>query len=127
MKYHADLFTPDGYFAPAMNGKVSVKFQGREQLADVSGGGAQGCKNVPWIKEGIRHLYVNHIISPTAEGAAGTVDMLMIGVGGDPNRIEYDGYYEDVYVKTPHGWRFKSRIHHALLNQGKRVAPAPPQ
>jgi len=122
---YADLFTSDGFFAPSMGGKVLMKFQGRERLAEASGGGAQGCKNAPWIKEGIRHIYVNHIITPTAEGASGTVDMLMIGLGGDPNKIEYDGYYEDVYAKTPQGWRFKSRIHHALLNQGKRVAPAP--
>ena len=122
---YADLFMPDGFFAPSMNGKVSLKFQGRERLAEVSGGGSNGCKNVPWIKEGVRHIYVNHIITPTAEGATGTVDMLMIGLGGDPNKIEYDGYYKDVYVKTPQGWRFKSRIHHAILNQGKRVEPAP--
>ena len=122
---YASLFTPDGYFAPSMNGKVSMKWQGRERLAEVSGGGANGCKNVPWIKEGVRHIYVNHIITPTAGGATGTVDMLMIGLGGDPNRIEYDGYYEDVYARTPNGWKFKSRVHHALLNQGKRVAPAP--
>jgi hypothetical protein len=122
---YADLFTPDGFFAPSMNGKVELKFQGRERLAEVSGGGKQGCKNVPWIKEGVRHIYVNHIITATTEGAAGTVDMLMIGLGGDPNKIEHDGYYEDVYVKTPAGWRFKSRTHHALLNQGKRVNPEP--
>jgi hypothetical protein len=41
-------------------------------------------------------------------------------LGGDPNKMEYDGYYEDAYAKTPQGWRFKSRIHHAILNQGKR-------
>ena len=123
---YADLFTSDGYFAPSMNGKVVSKFQGRERLAEVSGGGAHGCKNVPWIEEGVHHIYVNHIIAPTAEGATGTVDMLMIGLGGNPNKIEYDGYYEDVYARTPNGWRFKSRTHHALLNQGKRVVPAPP-
>jgi len=27
--------------------------------------------------------------------------MLMIGLGGDPNKIEYDGYYEDAYARTP--------------------------
>jgi hypothetical protein len=121
---YADLFTPDGYFAPTMTGKVDMKIQGRERLAEVSGGGAQGCKDVPWIKEGVRHIYVNHIITPATEGASGTVDMLMIGLGGDPNRIEYDGYYADVYSKTKQGWRFKSRVHHAQLNQGKRVTPA---
>ncbi len=122
---YADLFAADGFFAPTMDGKVSVKFQGREKLAEISGGGSQGCKNVPWITEGVRHIYVNHIIKPTADGAEGTVDMLMIGLGGDPNRIEHDGYYEDHYIKTPQGWRFKSRIHHARLNQGKRAEPAP--
>jgi hypothetical protein len=121
---YADLFTPNGYFAPSMNGNVGSKWQGRDRLAEASGGGARGCKNVPWIQEGVHHIYVNHVITPTPEGAAGTVDMLMIGLGGDPNKIEYDGYYEDVYARTPQGWRFKSRIHHALLNQGKRVAPA---
>lgn len=122
---YADLFTSDGFFTPSMNGKVDVKFQGREQLAEVSGGGANECKNVPWIEEGVRHIYVNPIITPTSDGAMGTVDMLMIGLDGDPNRIEHDGYYEDTYVRTPQGWRFKSRIHHARLNQGKRVESAP--
>src|SRR5512145_2425769 len=74
---YADLFAADGFFAPTMNGKVSVKFQGREKLAEISGGGSQGCKNVPWITEGVRHIYVNHIIRPAADGAEGTVDMLM--------------------------------------------------
>jgi hypothetical protein len=40
-------------------------------------------------------MYVNHIIRPTAEGAAGTVNMLMIGLDGNPNKIEHDGFYED--------------------------------
>src|SRR5262245_52342289 len=109
---YADLFAADGYFAPEQNGKVGNKFQGRERLAEVSGGGSRGCKNVGWIVQGVKHLYVNHIITPTAEGATGTVDMLMIGLGGDPNRIRHEGYYEDTYVKTAQGWRFKSRIHH---------------
>jgi len=122
---YADLFTPDGFFAPTMDGKISLKFQGREQLAEVSGGGTNGCKNVPWIDEGVRHIYFNHIITPAENGAVGTVDVMMIGLGGDPNRIEYDGHYEDVYVRTPQGWKFKSRVHHAVLNQGKRVAPEP--
>jgi hypothetical protein len=71
----------------------------------------------------VRHLYVNHIIAPTPEGATGTVDMLMIGLGGDPNKIEHDGYYEDTYVRTPQGWRFQRRIHHARLQNGRRVTP----
>ena len=123
---YADLFTPDGAFIPSFNGKPGTPFQGRERLAEASGGGSKNCKNVGWIEQGVHHLYANHIITPTVEGASGTVDMLMIGLGGDPNKIEYDGYYEDTYVKTDKGWRFKQRMHHALLQAGNRVTSPPP-
>jgi hypothetical protein len=122
---YADLFTPDGAFVPSFDGKPGTPIQGREKLAEVSGGGSRGCKNVGWIEQGVRHLYVNHIITPTAEGATGTVDMLMIGLGGDPNKIQYDGYYEDTYVRTARGWRFKQRLHHALYRAGAPATPAP--
>jgi SnoaL-like domain len=121
---YADLYTPDGVFLPVVNGKPVAGIQGREKLAEVSGGGSKGCKDVPWIEQGVHHIYVNHIITPSPEGATGTVDMMMIGLGGDPNKIESDGYYEDVYVKTALGWRFKQRTHHALLDAGRRVVPA---
>ena len=120
---YADLYTPDGIFLPMVNGKSVPGIQGREKLAEVSGGGSKQCKNVGWIKQGVHHIYVNHIITPTPEGATGTVDMLMIGLGGDPNKIESDGYYEDTYVKTAQGWRFKQRTHHALLDNGRRTTP----
>ena len=123
---YADLYTADGIFLPVMNGKPAGNgIQGRERLAEVSGGGSRGCKNVGWIQQGVRHLYPNHIIEPTAEGAKGYVDMLMIGLGGDPNKIQYDGHYEDIYVKTPQGWRFKQRTHHALLSGGRPATPPP--
>ena len=121
---YADLFAEDGYFAPEVNGKVGNKAQGRERLAEISGGGSRGCKNVGWIRQGVKHLYVNHIIEPTAEGAKGSVDMLMIGLGGDPYKIHHEGYYEDTYVKTPKGWRFASRIHH--VPEGGTTGQAPP-
>jgi hypothetical protein len=123
---YADLYTPDGVFMPSVNGKSVPGIQGREKLAEVSGGGSRGCKNVGWIKQGVRHIYTNHIINPTPEGATGTVDMLMIGLGGDPNKIAHDGYYEDTYVKTAQGWRFKQRTHYALLQGGQSAAPAAP-
>jgi hypothetical protein len=98
---------------------------GAREAGEVSGGGSSGCKNVGWIQQGVRHLYPNHVIEATPEGAKGTVDMLMIGLGGDPNKIQYDGHYEDIYVKTPQGWRFKQRTHFALLSGGRPAAPAP--
>jgi len=125
---YADLFTADGFFAPSEGGKVGNRMQGRERLAEASGGGVRGCKNVGWIRQGVKHLYVNHIITPTADGASGTVDMLMIGLGGDPNKIRHDGYYEDTYVKTPQGWRFKSRIHHVGgASPSSAAPPVPPR
>jgi hypothetical protein len=135
---YADLFTEDGFFAPFTNGEIGKKSQGREALARASGGGANGCTGAGWIRQGVHHLYVNHIITPTADGATGTVNMLMIGLGGDKNKIEHDGYYEDTYAKTPQGWKFKSRVHHATYdpgrggssaNTGRGAAPAaePPQ
>lgn len=113
---YADLFAADGFFAPFQNGEIGRKSQGREALAKVSGGGPDGCTGAGWIRQGVHHIYVNHIIDPTPEGAKGQVNMLMIGLGGDKNKIEHDGYYEDTYVKTSLGWKFKSRIHHATYN-----------
>lgn len=121
---YADLFTADGYFTASGANGVGAKWQGRERLAEVSGGGVRKCENVGWIRQGVLHMYVNHVINPTADGAVGTVDMLMHGIGGDPNRIEHDGYYEDTYEKTPAGWRFKSRVHHTTANRGQG-APTP--
>jgi hypothetical protein len=110
---YADLFAADGFFQPAVNGKPLNRFQGREALAEVSGGGKRGCKNVGWIEQGVKHMYVNHIINPSLDGGAtGTVDMLMIGLDKDPYRIRHEGHYDDTYVKTPQGWRFKSRVHY---------------
>jgi len=125
---YADLFTADGYFQPEQNGKLGGKFQGRERLAEASGGGSRGCKNVGWIKQGVKHMYVNHIITATPEGATGTVDMLMIGLNGDPYKIRHEGYYEDFYVRTPQGWRFKARIHHVPVTTppGEAGQPARP-
>ncbi len=122
---YADLYTSDGIFLPIINGRPIEGIQGREALAEVSGGGANNCKNVGWIEQGVHHIYVNHIIEPTPEGAAGSVDMLLIGLGGDPNKIEHDGYYEDIYVKTPDGWRFKQRTHYATYDASVRPESAP--
>jgi hypothetical protein len=117
---YADLFAEDGFFAPFQNGQLGRKAQGREALARVSGGGPDGCTGAGWIRQGVHHIYVNHIIEATPEGAKGQVNMLMIGLGGDKNKIEHDGYYEDAYVKTPAGWKFKSRIHHATYDPAQK-------
>ena len=106
---YAALYTEDGWFGPSRNGRMLAKFQGRDKLAEAARGSMKSCDEVPW--KGIKHMYVNHVIVPSAEGATGRIDLIAIGLDGDPHKVEHQGHYEDVYVKTAKGWLFKSRIH----------------
>ena len=111
----ADLFTPDGEFSVSQEWGVAGarKTKGRAALIDAAGGdGKGGCRDPKSLMGyGISHIVANHVITPSADGASGKSYLLAIGVGGDPTKIERQGGYEDVYVKTPAGWRFKSRVH----------------
>src|SRR6185295_9851143 len=86
-----------------------------EKLAEAARGGQPDCKDVPWA--GIKHMLVNHVIEPAPGGATGKVYLIAIGLDGDPHKVEAQGHYEDFYVKTPDGWRFKSRLH--VLSAGQ--------
>jgi hypothetical protein len=61
-------------------------------------------------------MNVGEIIVPTEDGAKGISYLLMID--GPANQIYWAGWYEDVYAKTPKGWRFKSRVHVAGSKAG---------
>jgi hypothetical protein len=111
---YADLFTGDGEF-------VAPQARGREQLAALARGGARG--------PAFAHQYLmNYVIEPSPEGARGRQYVVEINIDDDPpskhlnGRSEWDmvgvkggeitttaGHYEDVYVKTAQGWRFKKR------------------
>jgi hypothetical protein len=114
---YADLFTADGEFAVAdawgdPPEKHRYRAIGRDALAAAAGGGPDGCRDPKTLMGyGISHIIVNHVITPTADGAIGKSYLLAIGVGGEPTQAELQGGYEDVYVRTPGGWRFKSRVH----------------
>ena len=113
---YADLFSADGVFDSNSRGRL----QGRDQLAAL----ARGEKSGPLY---VNHYIMNHIIEPTADGAAGRQYLINIShdqnippVGRNPNQWDLvgqkrgsldtvGGHYEDVYTKTPEGWRFKSR------------------
>ena len=112
---YAALYADDGWFSASRDGKPGRKWQGRENLAAAARGNMKTCDEVPW--KGIKHMYVNHVITPTAEGATGRIDLIAIGLDGDPHKVEHQGHYEDVYVKTPKGWLFKSRLH--VLSPGQ--------
>ncbi|HEX6995927.1 MAG TPA: nuclear transport factor 2 family protein [Gammaproteobacteria bacterium] len=111
---YANLFTEDGVFIDknsdagfAAGGRVLA--QGREALATLIGGGSRGCETpLPWTDWS--HLMLNHEITPSPEGARGRVYLVQLGMRG-PGSVDRHGGYEDVYVKTPEGWRIKSRTH----------------
>ena len=57
----------------------------------------------------LRHWYSNLTITPTAAGANGSVYVLQIDITAKPPAISTYSRYDDTLVKTPQGWRFKTR------------------
>ena len=120
---YADLYTPDGVFSVADENGVpaTARFEGRDRLAVAAGGGKNGCadpKTAP-DRYSMSHIVANLVITPAIGGATGKSNLLIVGFG-DPTAKEgarkpvtaYSwGHYDDFYVKTPQGWRFKSRVH----------------
>ncbi len=111
---YADVFTADGVFIDrnsdagfAAGGHVLAR--GREALATLVGGGSRGCKTkLVWTDWS--HLMLNPVFTPSPEGATGRIYLVQLGMKG-PGTIERHGGYEDAYVKTPAGWRIRSRTH----------------
>ena len=108
---YADLYLPDGTFNQT---------KGRDLLAALARGGRRGPANV-------RNLSSFPIISPSPDGATGIHYAQAINFGENrlPTELDHFGHYEDVYVKTPAGWRFKSRT---FVNESGslRAQPARP-
>jgi ketosteroid isomerase-like protein len=105
---YADLYTPDGVFISGDNGR---RWQGREQLAEAAGGNGRGC---PFVRMPLSHVIVNLVIEATPDGAIGKSYLVYPGKNGqyaDDKHHGHDGGYQDVYVKTDGGWRFKERVH----------------
>lgn len=107
---YADLFIPDGIF---------LKSQGREDLAKL----ARGPRRGPLM---IRNMASLAIIKPSPEGATGIQYAQAINFGerdkGTATELDHFGHYEDVYVKTPAGWRIKSRRY---VNESGGLRPRP--
>ena len=95
---YADLFAPDGSFGRAQ-GREAIALMGRDHFKE------QGPNYA-------RHFQANAIIEPTPGGGATGkqyIANIYFGEDGKPTVVGTGGHYEDVYVKTPNGWRFKSR------------------
>jgi hypothetical protein len=113
----ANLFTPDGEFAG-----IRGSARGREQLAALVSSGIM-TPDKPLV--GVSHFGMNHVIEPSSGGAVGKEYVVLVNVaeggkpGGDFSSI--GGHYEDSYVKTAAGWRFKRRE----FVPSRSVAPPP--
>jgi uncharacterized protein (TIGR02246 family) len=100
-------FTPDGVFNT---------FKGQEALrgfVEQWKGKMNGTR--------LRHWNTNLRITPTADGASGAVYLMLLDVSAKPPAITSAAQYTDALVKTPQGWRFKSRA-----TRGD-TAPPPPK
>jgi hypothetical protein len=113
-KDYADLYTDDATFGVSQEWGRGAKiwFRGRDQLIAAGGGGPDGkCRPQPPDRE--YHLVSSPVVTPTAGGASATSTLLTITnkttEHGDP--IHWEGGYEDTFVKTAKGWKFKSRVH----------------
>jgi hypothetical protein len=107
---YADLYTEDGTFG--------TRPPGREALAAAAGRAPDGSYSEVHQRGALNqiHMSVGEIIVPTEDGAKGISYLLMID--GPANQIYWAGWYEDVYARTPRGWRFKSRMHVAGTRAG---------
>jgi hypothetical protein len=112
---YADLFAPGATFGGKRNS--------RDQLAATArpGGG-----HYPRGPSFVFHYTSNHVIEPSLEGATGKVYVVEIDAG-EKVLIEDGGHYEDVYVKTPQGWRFKSRSFIKTTPGTPPTNPRPPR
>ena len=58
---------------------------------------------------GSRHWNNSWHIVPTADGAEARVYWILVDVGDGQPTTRVSGYYDDTYVKTAAGWKFKTR------------------
>ncbi len=117
---YADLYTSDGTFTGTNQGPSGRTYQGRENLAALARGPRLGPLNVS-------HFVTNLIVTPTRDGAAGRVYVGIFDPGepGTSPVAGHGGFYDDVYVKTPEGWRFNKRTFYEG-KWGEPDVPLPP-
>jgi hypothetical protein len=106
---YADLFTGDGVFVGMNQGPTGRSYRGRDTLASLARGGA---RNPNYVS----HYITNVVLEATPDGAKGT-EYAIIGDfganGSTDGKWTHGGRYEDTYVKTADGWRFKTRVFYA--------------
>ena len=103
----AATFTPDGTF--------NARFTGHDGLVGFIKTWREKMNGA-----NRRHWNSNLRITPAAEGASGTVLLMLLDVGTQPASIVMTGQYTDSLVKTAGGWRFKTR---QVKNDAPPAAP----
>src|SRR5262245_1422690 len=69
----------------------------------------------------VHHVTTSIVFNASPEGARGSAYVTLVDLAKTPPAITGGGFYEDVIVKTPEGWRFKSRSYYP---QNAPAAPA---
>jgi actinorhodin biosynthesis protein ActVIA len=104
---YASTFTPDGVFNNNIGHDAIVKF------ANTFHGG---------MGAHVKHWNTNLMITPSADGAAGQVYLVLVDFATKPPTIATSASYSDDLVKTAQGWRFKKR-----QTKGDTAPAAPPK
>jgi len=105
---YANLFTDDGSFGNNVGRAALIAFvKGRAPST-------------------VRHAPLPPMITATPEGAKGVVMNLFVDVAQAPAVVTRVSQYNDTLVKTPRGWRFKTRVN-GTANLNPAAAPAPAQ
>ena len=104
---YAATFTPDGVFNTFKGHDAIVGFI--QNWTTKMNGGSR------------RHWNTNLVITPTPEGASGSVYLMLLDISVKPPVVATTAKYTDAMVKTPQGWRFSHRA-----TKGD-PAPKPPQ
>lgn len=109
---YAGLYTADASFAGAT---------GHDQLVRLG-------QIQPRGPDFVRHYLTNHVIEPMPGGAKGKEYLAVIDIGanGKASSLFLGGHYEDTYVKTPQGWRIKTRRLFPPRSGPRNQTAAPP-
>lgn len=111
----ADTFVADGVFAGNFKGRDALKgFVNTWRTNPAMNGAAR------------RHFSADLVITPSAEGATASVSTILVDLSTQPASIAGYVSYSDVLVKTPQGWRFKSRAIEPQTAPAAAAKPAAP-
>ncbi|MEO6366801.1 MAG: nuclear transport factor 2 family protein [Steroidobacteraceae bacterium] len=110
----AATFTADGVFAGDFKGTEALKGFVKTWRTNPAMNGAAR-----------RHFSADLVLTPSAEGATGTVSTILVDLSTKPVSMAGFVTYSDVLVKTASGWRFKSRAVKQEAAPATAAAPKP--